>query len=197
MKKLHSAMISAASLPIFLAAMPAVAVANPVKDTSKVAICHRTDSVTNPYTSNTVSSSSVDGDSGNDKGQGDHLLEHQGPVFQSGFTHNDTWGDIIPPFDTDGNSYDSPQTSLNWDAAGQAIWNNSCNPVTTTGGGQGGGGGSVTPPSGGQVLGTTTSVTNQPAAVLANTGQNTIPSILAGLAVLVMTGAVTYKYKKS
>jgi hypothetical protein len=94
----------------------------------KVTICHRTDSVTNPYVQETVSSSSVDGNSGNDNGQGDHLKDHTGPVFQAGMTHNDTWGDIIPPFDTNGNSYDGPpQTSLNWDAAGQTIYNNGCN----------------------------------------------------------------------
>jgi|GEM_PF-994088 len=86
----------------------------------KVTICHRTDSVTNPYTNPTVDMSSVDGNAGNDNGQGDHLLEHTGPVFQVGFTHDDTWGDIIPPLP-------GVTTGLNWTAEGQAIWNNGCN----------------------------------------------------------------------
>lgn len=99
----------------------------------QVTICHRTDSVTNPYVKETVAAASVDGDSGNDNGQGDHLLEHTGAVFNPNTSyptpHNgDQWGDIIPPFDVDGNSYDGPpQTSLNWTTDGQAIWNNNCN----------------------------------------------------------------------
>jgi hypothetical protein len=105
-------------------------------ENQKVTICHRTDSVTNPYVVETVDSSSVDGNTGNDHGQGDHLFEHTGPVFQAGFTHNSTWGDIIPPVDTNGHSYDGPpQTSLNWTEQGQAIYNNGCKLP----GGQGGG----------------------------------------------------------
>ena len=193
MKKLSHIVIAAASILIVQAALPAVVTASPTKQ--KVTICHRTDSVTNPYVKETVSSSSVDGNNGNDNGQGDHLLVHTGPVFQSGFTHNDTWGDIIPPFDTKRQGYDSPQTSLNWNTAGQAIWNNKCK--LTTPGGQGGGG--STDPSGGQgqVLGSSTTSTNQPSAELANAGQNAVPSILAGLAVLSMTGALTLKAKRA
>lgn len=104
------------------------------KGEQNVTICHRTNSITNPYVQETVAASSVDGDNGNDNGQGDHLLEHTGPVFDVNTTyptpHNgDQWGDIIPPFDTNNASYDNPQTSLNWvdNATGQAIWNNGCN----------------------------------------------------------------------
>lgn len=197
MNKLINGIVTGASLIALQAVVPATASAKThIVDPQKVTICHRTDSVTNPYVRETVSSSSVDGNSGNDNGKGDHLLEHTGPVFQKGFTHNDTWGDIIPSFDTKGKSYDSPQTSLNWNSAGQAIWNNKCK---LTSGGQGGGGGTITPPSGGgqgQVLGATTSST-LPAGELANTGQNAVPSMLAGLAVLGMTGAVTLKTRKS
>ena len=45
----------------------------------KVKICHRSNSVTNPYQENEVAQSSVDG--GNDNG--DHYSEHQGPLAVS------------------------------------------------------------------------------------------------------------------
>lgn len=197
MNKVINGVLTVASL-FALQIVPATASAKTHIQPQKVTICHRTDSVTNPYVKETVSASSVDGNNGNDNGKGDHLLEHTGPVFQKGFTHNDTWGDIIPSFDTKGKSYDNPQTSLNWTSAGQAIWNNKCK-LVTSGGQGGGGGGTSTPPSGGghgQVLGSTTT-NSQPSAELANTGQNAVPSILAGLAVLGMTGAVTLKTRKS
>jgi len=99
----------------------------------QVTICHRTNSVTNPYVIITVDEASVDGNSGNDNGKGDHLLEHQGPVFDSNNPppppHNgDQWGDIIPPFYSDGVTL-TGYPSLNWDAAGQAIFYNDCNPT--------------------------------------------------------------------
>jgi hypothetical protein len=97
----------------------------------QVTICHRTNSVTNPYVVITVDEASVDGDAGNDNGQGDHLLEHLGPVFDVNNPppppHNgDQWGDIIPPFYSDG-STPTGYPSLNWDAEGQAIFENGCN----------------------------------------------------------------------
>lgn len=101
-------------------------------DNQQVTICHRTDDVQKPYHQETVSADSVDGNSGNDHGQGDHLLEHTGPlassqaVAQALKDSHTKWGDIIPPFDTNNHSYDNPQTSLNW-PAGEAIWNNDCN----------------------------------------------------------------------
>ena len=82
----------------------------------KVTICHRTASETNPYVKITVDADSVDGDLGNDNGQGDHYLEHTGPVFPA-VGADGKWGDIIPPIA-------GVHNGLNWTAEGQAIYYN-------------------------------------------------------------------------
>ena len=75
----------------------------PPPETHKVDICHATASETNPYTENSVSWSSVDN------------------VYEIDWNgHGNHEGDIIPPF------ADFP--GQNWDATGQAIYNNGCNP---------------------------------------------------------------------
>lgn len=95
----------------------------PPTDPNKVGICHATDSQSNPYTTNSVDKSSID-EVNNQylNGHGDHT----GPTWHPGIA-NHSWGDIIPPFTNDaGHSF----PGRNWDAAGQAIWNNSCE-ITT------------------------------------------------------------------
>ena len=93
----------------------------------KVTICHRTHSETNPYVVETVDEASVDGNNGNDHGQGDHLLEHTGPVWYPGAKADGVfWGDIIPPFYSDGATL-TGYPSLNWNADGQAIFRDHCN----------------------------------------------------------------------
>ena len=74
-------------------------------DKGKVTICHATGSSTNPYVQITPSKSGV---------YHGHIAHQHGE-------------DIIPPFTYKGQTY-----SQNWDAAGQAIWNNGCKKPTTT-----------------------------------------------------------------
>jgi hypothetical protein len=94
-----------------------------------VDICHRTDAANNPYSTIQVDPSSIDGDNANEPGgQGDHFLEHTGPLASSEEVaqqlKNDgiEWGDIIPPLE-------GVHEGLNW-PEGQAIFENNCNFVT-------------------------------------------------------------------
>lgn len=94
----------------------------------KVTICHRTNSVTNPYVRITVDYSAADGATG--KGNNDHT-HHLGPVFDFAADpavayptprNGDQWGDIIPPYTYDNGSF----AGLNWTEAGQAVWDAEC-----------------------------------------------------------------------
>ena len=91
------------------AATPHALVAN------KVTICHRTDSETNPYVTETIANAAA---------LNAHLKVHTGDVWYVGHPKEPKWGDIIPSFSYKGHSY-----SLNWTQAGAAIWNNGCKPV--------------------------------------------------------------------
>src|SRR5690349_21163448 len=99
----------------------------------KITICHRTDSVKNPYQQLPVDNDSADGNTDNDNGKGDHS-EHTGPVptsetqAQALKDAKENWGDIIPPHDN--------YAGLNWTAEGQAVYNNDCDYATP--GGKGG-----------------------------------------------------------
>jgi hypothetical protein len=82
-------------------------------ETEKVTICHRTNSVSNPYVTLSVPTTAIDG---LDKSDHNH---HSGPVATSEAAaqalkdNKVKWGDIIP-------------NVLNWDQAGQAVYNNNC-----------------------------------------------------------------------
>ncbi len=78
----------------------------------KCTICHRTASVGNPYVQIEVDDSAING-----YGNGDHYLEHTGPVFPA-VGVDGKWGDIIPPLPGEHNG-------RNW-GAGQTIYNNDC-----------------------------------------------------------------------
>lgn len=88
---------------------------------NKVTICHRTNSVTNPYEKISVDKSAVDG-----QGKNDHT-HHTGPVatsqqYAQELKDNKTkWGDIIPDAANGGVG-----SGLNWTTEGQAIYNNEC-----------------------------------------------------------------------
>ena len=118
----------ASALALVLGGFGASVAAAPQED-HKVTICHRTDSVTNPYVQESVDVDSADGNTGNDNGQGDHS-EHTGPVATSETVaqalkdNHENWGDIIPQHDN--------YAGLNWTAEGQAVYNNGCNYATPT-----------------------------------------------------------------
>lgn len=104
-------------------------------DTAKVTLCHATASNTNPYVRITVATAGA---------YHGHYTQHQGAVYPGS---GGKWGDIIPPF-----SYQNQNYQLNWDAAGQAIFNNGCQVPGGSGGGGGGnsgGGGGTTGGGGG------------------------------------------------
>jgi hypothetical protein len=131
----------------------------PVED--KVTLCHATGSATNPFVRITVSVSGA-------------FNGHLGASHQNG-------EDIIPPFEFNGQTY-----SQNWNAAGQATFNNNCVPLT---GGQGGGG---------QVLGASTTSTKGAlgASTLANTGESTMSGLFVALAILGLTGISAYSTRR-
>jgi hypothetical protein len=84
----------------------------------KVTLCHRTDSETNPYVQITIAAAAA---------FNAHFKLHQGDVWFPGHPKEPKWGDIIPPSTFNGNDFQE-----NWDAAGQAIFNNGCQPVVVT-----------------------------------------------------------------
>lgn len=95
--------------------------------TSKVTLCHATNSATNPYVKITVSIDAAG--TFKDNGKGDHA-QHTGPIATSETVaaslkgQHVSWGDIIPagPYNT----------SVNWTSEGQVILNNDCHfPVPT------------------------------------------------------------------
>lgn len=98
----------------------------------KITICHRTNSVSNPYSQITVDVDAADGISGNSGHSADHYGEHKGPVFDVNTTyptpHNgDQWGDIIPPVVPNSQVPGANTAGLNWNGVGQAIYYNGCN----------------------------------------------------------------------
>jgi hypothetical protein len=80
----------------------------------QIAICHRTNSESNPYESISVDHSAIDGEGANDH------TSHEGPVFEEGLKDEKIkWGDIIPPVH-------NVTEGQNWTEEGQLIWSNGC-----------------------------------------------------------------------
>lgn len=148
----------------------------------KVTICHRTNSVKNPYVKITVDHSAVDG-----KKHDDHS-RHTGPVgtseaeLQKLKDAKTKWGDIIPPVA-------GVTAGRNWASAGQAIYNNGCvykpaqstNPTTDEG----------EKPEG-QVLGETDTQQQTFPEILPKTGISAVASSVLASIVAVATGALHY-----
>lgn len=91
-------------------------------DHTKVTICHRTGSATNPYVKITVSSSAA---------YGGHDHRHEGPVATNTSTaatlksQHVEWGDIIPA--------DATHAGSNWTTEGKAVYDNDCGCIDKTG----------------------------------------------------------------
>jgi hypothetical protein len=86
----------------------------------KITLCHRTDSRTNPYVTESVDVASAlfEGHDG-----------HDGPVFSPDLPEHEKWGDIIPAFDFGpGEQY----AGKNLSTAGQAILDAGCVVAGTT-----------------------------------------------------------------
>lgn len=96
-----------------------------------ITLCHRTDSVSNPYDTDTVDTNSTDA-----HGHGDHTgsVATSEAVAQAIKDSHNKWGDIVPPYDYDffkgQTHYVGHFAGLNWNTDGQAMWNNDCNFVT-------------------------------------------------------------------
>jgi LPXTG-motif cell wall-anchored protein len=102
-KTLVVAAVALLGLAVVGSASPENAGATP---SDKVTICHATSSEKNPYRSIPVNTSSIDEINNRHRnGHGDHT------------------GDIIPSFTS---PIGTVFPGLNWDAVGQAIWNNGC-----------------------------------------------------------------------
>ena len=117
-KYIISATVASVALMLSVA-LPKVVGDDPLIDNEiKVTICHRTNSVKNPYVKITVDASAVDGQSNNDHSH------HIGPVATSEAVaqalkdSKTKWGDIIPPVP-------GVTTGLNWDS-GQEVLKNGC-----------------------------------------------------------------------
>ena len=102
---------------------------------TKITICHRTHSTTNPYRRITVNQNAIQ----RNGGHGDHDLPQGStnpPVYDPEFVYasnNKFWGDIIPGGDSAGLAYGgSTQIMLNWTATGKADFADYCATMTPT-----------------------------------------------------------------
>jgi len=125
-----------AAATVLMAAAPAASVLAESNSNAhnKVTICHATGSQSNPFVVITPNANGV----------------------VSGHMAHQDQRDIIPPFDYNDHGTTKHFTGQNFDANGQAIFNNGCKVASTTPGGGGGGGTTTTTTTPGQVLAATT-----------------------------------------
>lgn len=178
----------AAGLVFGLATTNLASATSPRNGEHKVTICHRTNSVTNPYVKINVDVAAVDGHGNNDHSHHTGPVATSQTVAQSLKDSKTKWGDIIPPVS-------GVTAGLNWTAEGQAIYHNNCKYVTTPttppangGSGQNGGNGQT---ANGAVLGTTTQQVQAPVGAVkagvggaAGTASYLVPGFISSLAVL-------------
>jgi len=69
---------------------------------------------------------------GNGTGGYVNITVNADSIFKQGHDQHQDHRDIIPPFDYDNGESTSHYDGLNWDEAGQALWNNGCNDVAST-----------------------------------------------------------------
>ena len=114
---LAAAVLAAVSLVVGATSAAGVLVPpDPNVEVDKVTICHRTNANTNPYVINEPAA----------EGDVEGHADHTGPVWNETLkAQHIKWGDIIPPFTFDGGFF----PGLNWDAEGEAIYRNDCQPV--------------------------------------------------------------------
>jgi hypothetical protein len=95
----------------------------------RVTICHRTRAANHPYVQITVDEASVNGEDSNPASDHSH---HDGPVpadladAQAIKDAGGFWGDIIPPFYTNGSTSGVTWNSQNWTTEGQSIFEAGC-----------------------------------------------------------------------
>ncbi len=115
--------LTALALVLGVLAVAPIASATQPDPNHRVTICHRTNSTKHPYVVITVDEASINGQTGDDRGKGDHSLDHLGPVWTPDQPNGGDWGDIIPTFYANGAPGYWP--GLNW-PAGQSIFEAGC-----------------------------------------------------------------------
>lgn len=129
--RLVGAITASAMVTLALGLVPSLA-APASAASSKITICHRTHSTTNPYRRITVSQNAV-----TNARHGGHQVpsgSSNPAVYDSTFTYasnNKVWGDVIPGSTSGGAAYNgSNAIALNWTAAGIADFDDHCGTMT-------------------------------------------------------------------